>query len=323
MQYTKEVIDSPAQTGVMPAKSNTFRGIMLCASAVFFFACLDIVTKKLAAVYNVPLVLFVRYAGNLLLLLALFAPTQGVSLMKTQRTGLAIVRGLCLVVSSFFVGIALQRMPVAESTSIVFLAPLLVLLLAKPLLNEKIGVLGFLAAGLGFSGVLLIVRPGAGLDALGVACGLFAAILLAAYYLLSRLLAPERSETLLLYVVLLGSAGYGALLPWCLKGQAPTSLQLLLFLSLGLIAGVGHFLFTIAYRHAPASTLAPINYLQLPWAGLLGWLTFGHTPDRLSITGICIVVLSGFMIALKSRRGKVLTDHSNPCEKQMEQSISS
>jgi len=166
-------------------------------------------------------------------------------------------------------------------------------------------VLGFLAAGLGFSGVFLIVRPGAGLDALGVVCGIIAAILVAAYHLLSRLLATEKSETLLLYVVAIGSAAYGVLLPWCLKGPTPTSMQLLLFLSLGLSAGLGHFLFTVAYRFAPASTLAPINYLQLLWAGLLGWLIFGHAPDTLGITGIGIVVLSGFVAALKSRSTKV------------------
>ncbi|MBL8995204.1 MAG: DMT family transporter, partial [Spirochaetia bacterium] len=280
------------------------RGIALCASAVFFFALLDIVTKKLAADYNVPLILFVRYAGNLLFLLAFFAPRQGVNLIKTRRSGLATLRALCLVVSSLFVGIAIKRMPVAECTSIFFLAPLFVLLLAKPILNEKIGALGFLSAGLGFSGVFLVVRPAAGLDALGVVCAFIAAILVAAYHLLSRLLAAEKSESLLLYVVAIGSASYGILLPWCLKGPAPTPVELLLFSSIGLIAALGHFLFTVAYRYAPASTLAPINYLQLLWAGLLGWLIFDHAPDALGMTGIGIVVLSGFVAALKSGGGK-------------------
>ncbi len=288
-------------------QAKPFQGILLCAVAVFFFACLDIVTKKLATLYNVPLVLFVRYVGNLLILLALFAPTGGTSLLKTKRTGWAIIRALCLVVSSLFAGIALERMPVAESTSIFFLAPLLVIFLAKPLLKEKIGVFGFLAAALGFIGVLLIVRPGAGLDLLGIVCGLITAVLIAAYHLLSRLLASEKSETLLLYVVLLGSVGYGALLPWSLKGPAPSVDHLLLFLGLGLIAGIGHFLFALAYRYAPVSTLSPIHYLQLPWAGFLGWLTFGHSPDKVSITGMGIVVLSGLMVVLKSRAGEKLS----------------
>lgn len=283
---------------------DLFRGIALCASAVFFFALLDIVTKKLAVLYNVPLVLLVRYAGSLILLLAVFAPRQKTNLVKVRRPGLAFVRALCLVISSLFVGMALRRMPVAESTSIFFLAPLLVIFLAKPFLNEKIGALGILAAALGFSGALLIVRPGAGLDPLGVVYGLVAAVLIALYHVLSRFLASEKSETLLLYVVVLGSVGYGVFLPWFLKGPALEPPYLWLFLSLGLVAGVGHFLFTAAYRYAPASVLAPISYLQLPWAGFLGWMIFGHVPDKVSAFGMSIVALSGFIAGLKSGGNK-------------------
>ena len=70
---------------------------------------------------------------------------------------------------------------------------------------------------------------------------------------------------------------------------------------MGMTGGVGHFLYTAAYRHSPASLLAPMNYLQLIWAGVLGWLVFNHVPDTLSIVGMCIIIMSGAIIAIKSR----------------------
>jgi drug/metabolite transporter (DMT)-like permease len=67
-------------------------------------------------------------------------------------------------------------------------------------------------------------------------------------------------------------------------------------------SGLGHFLFTQAHRYAPASTLAPVGYLQLVFAGLLGWVVFGHMPDALSIFGMGVIVASGAMILLKPRK---------------------
>lgn len=300
---TAPVEEGPC-SGAKDGSTNpkVFRGILLMFCAVALFACLDMLTKRLASAYSIPTILFFRFSGNLLLLLAIFGPTQRGQALRTRRMPVAVSRALCLVVSSFFVGLALQRMPVAESTSIVFLAPIIVLLLARPFLGEKIGGWGYIAAGFGFTGMILIARPGAGLDPLGVAYGGLAAILIAAYQMLSKVLSTEKTETLLLYVALLGSAVYGAVLPWGTKGPIPTALGGLLFLSLGLLAAAGHFLFTAAYRYAPASILAPIQYLQLLWAGLLGWFVFGHAPDRLSLAGMAILAGSGAIAVFQRNR---------------------
>jgi drug/metabolite transporter (DMT)-like permease len=83
-------------------------------------------------------------------------------------------------------------------------------------------------------------------------------------------------------------------------------MELILLLSMGLTGGLGHYLFTLAYRHAPASILAPMTYLQLLWAGLMGWLIFGTIPDSTSLIGMAIIAASGFIIALKSRFTKAV-----------------
>jgi len=286
-----------------PTSSHPFRGMLLFVSALFLFACLDTTTKYLATRYNVPLVVAIRYIVHCLLMIVILVPHQGRKLFQTHRKGLVLVRAASLAITSLFIGLALRRMPVAETSAITFLAPMLVVLLARPILGERIGVLGWLAAVTGFLGVLLIARPGSGLDAIGIACALCAVAGLVIYQLLSRVLtSTERTITLLFYSALIGSIGYGIFLPWFWGGEAPTFIVLLLFLSMGITGGLGHFLYTAAYRHATASLLAPISYLQLVWAGLLGWLVFDHVPDHLSILGMAIVAASGVMIAIKSRQ---------------------
>ena len=285
-----------------PEHGDPLRGVLLLLAALFLFAGMDTTTKVLTAHYEAPRVVAMRYILHGLLMVLLLAPTQGRRLVQTQRTGLVLVRAASLAIASLLVGLALQRMPVAETTSIVFLAPLLVVLLARPVLGERIGLLGWLAAVTGFLGVLLIVRPASGLDTVGVFCALGAAGATVVYFLLSRVLVrTEQTLSLLFYAALVGAVGFGLELPWSWGGPAPSRLELILFLFVGSAAGLGHFLMTAAYRHAPASLLAPMNNLQLLWAGLLGWLVFAHVPDHLSLLGMGVVAASGAMSALAPR----------------------
>ena len=278
------------------------RGALLILTGVFLFACMDTTIKYLTAFYPAPLVVAVRYIVHFLLMVVLLAPSQGRKLIQTQRTGLVLVRAACLAAGSLAFALALKRMPVAEASAILFVAPLLVLLVAGTFLREKVGSFGWIAAITGFAGMLLIARPGGGLDAIGVVLALCAAATTATYQLLSRVLASTESTiAMLFYTAIVGAICFGAVLPWFWTGPAPTPLQLLLFLTIGALGGLGHFVFTAAHRHAPASALAPLQYVQLLWAGLLGWAVFGHVPEGLSILGMIVVAVAGTLVALKSQ----------------------
>lgn len=308
-QPIEPVVDSDVPIGLPPpADPHLLRGIALFAVGVLVLAGMDTTIKLLVARYEVPLVVGVRYVVNCLLMVAILGPSQGRRLLETRRTGLVILRGCCLAAASIFSGFALARLPVAESTSIMFLAPTIVLLAAGPLLGERIGALGWAAAIAGFAGVLLIARPGAGLEPVGVLLALATALLTAAYQLLSRMLAgSERTATLLFYTVLIGAIVYGLVSPWFWDGRIPGTIDLLLFLSVGAYSGIGHYLFTAAHRFAPASVLAPIGYVQVVWAGLFGWMVFGHVPTLLALAGMVVIIAAGAVIALKptlERRAK-------------------
>lgn len=305
----REVVEV-AETGhieVVPVPDTTqgrpLLGVLMVMGSVLIFAANDTVTKVLVSQYPVPLVAATRYAVHLLLMMLLVAPRMGARLFRTKRTGLVLLRSLCLAVSTLCMGLALQRMPVPESVAIIFLAPILVVLMAGPILGERVVAASWVAAIAGFGGVLLIVRPGGVLDPLGVVFVLIAVGTSVIYYLLSRVLAAtEHTLTLLFYTALVGTACFSLMLPWSLAGPVPDLPTLAMFLSQGVAAGLGHYLFTAAHREATASLLAPVGYTQLVWVGILSWLIFGHVPDFLTLVGMGIVGLAGITIAVVSTR---------------------
>lgn len=292
----------------MNRPQHPFTGVLLAASALLLFAFMDACTKYLTALYPVPIVVAMRYLIHLGLMILLLAPFHSKTLLKINRKKLVWLRGLCLVLVSLFMGLALQRMPLAETTAICFSAPLIVAVLAAPVLQEKIGAIGWLAVLMGFAGVLLVARPGSGLDAWGIVFAFLAAASGATYQMMSRILAPtENASAMLFYGALIGSIIFGLTFPIFWQGTTPTPLDISLFLFMGAAGGFGHYLFTLAFRHAPASMLAPVTYLQLLWALIIGWLIFNTTPDNMSLIGMIIIASSGLLIAFKSRKKSTQT----------------
>lgn len=285
---------------------HPLRGTVLFMVGLAMFACLDATTKYLTAHYDVPLIVAARYGVNLLLMVALLAPRHGRQMLTIRRPRWVIVRALSLSVASVAMGLALQRMPVAETSAILFFAPVVVILAAGPLLGERVGTAALFPAALGFAGVLLIVRPGSGLDPIGILFALIAMLANATYQILSRhLIATERNIALLFYTTLTGTLIFGALAPWFLGHHTPSLRELAFFFSLGVYGGLGHYLFTAAFRETSASVLAPMNYMQLLFVGLLGWLAFGHLPDAISLIGMAIIAGSGVLVALRTRQPPV------------------
>jgi drug/metabolite transporter (DMT)-like permease len=286
--------------------AGVLRSILLLLGALFLFVLLDATAKHLGQTYPVPMLVWARYAVHFVLMVVLLGPSMRGRLVSTGRPRRQVVRALCLLAVTFFGMAALARMPLAETTAIVFAAPLIVTLLAGPLLGERIGALRWAAVLVGFAGVLLIARPGSGLVMEGVLLALAAAVSYAIYQILTRqLTATENPVTMLFYTALVGTGAMTVLLPWIWGGPQPDLKDALLIASLGIYGGTGHFLLIRAFRDAPASTLSPILYVQLVWATLVGWLAFGHFPDGLALAGILIIGAAGAMIALQGRgRGR-------------------
>ena len=276
---------------------------LLFLTALLLFAALDATAKHLSAFIAVPLLVWARYLVHLVIMLLAVAPSMGRRLIVTERPWLMSLRGLTLVAVTLLGQLALKTLPLAETTALIFVAPLLVALLAAPLLGEKVRLRTWLATIAGFVGVLLIARPGGSLFGPGVAYALGAALSYAAYQILTRkLAASEHPMRLLFYTALLGTLAMLPVLPAYWDGVWPTPMQSLLIVSLGLYGGIGHFLLIRAFHETSASLLAPLIYTQLVWATLLGWLVFDHFPDLLTVVGMMVIGASGLSLAIRWRR---------------------
>lgn len=268
-------------------------------SAVFCFALLDATSKHLSQTFNVPLLVWARYSVHLLLMLILFGPSRRLRLIATARPIAQIARALLLVGVTGFAMAAFRVMPLAETTALLFITPLIVALLAGPMLGEHVGSRRWLAALAGFGGTLLIVRPSGDLPADGIVFAMLAALCYSFYHVQTRRLAStEQPLTMVFYTALVGTVTMSLALPWNWYGPMPSVGQAIMIASLALYGGLGHYLLTHAFRHATASRLAPFLYAQLIWATLLGGLWHGQWPDLISIAGMTVIVGCGIFAAM-------------------------
>lgn len=282
---------------------HPLRGVLLFLAALFLFAALDATAKYMSVFFAVPLLVWARYLVHFVIMLVAVAPGMGREIIVTRRPWLMTFRALTLVGVTLLGQLALKTLPLAETTALVFITPLLVALLAGPLLGEQVRLRTWLATIAGFAGVLLIARPGGALVGPGVAYALGAALCYAVYQILTRkLAATEHPTRLLFYTALVGTLSMSLVLPAYWDGQLPNPTQSLLIISLGLYGGIGHFLLIRAFREAPASTLAPLLYIQLIWATLLGWYVFQELPDLPAIVGMLVIGASGLSLAIRWRR---------------------
>jgi drug/metabolite transporter (DMT)-like permease len=279
------------------------RGILQMLAAVLCFALLDATAKHLSQKFPVPMLVWARYTLHFVLMLLFLAPTLRWNLVATRRPVLQIVRALMLVGVTGFAMAAFRHLPLAETTALLFITPLIVALLAGPFLGERLRPLHWAASVCGFGGALLIARPDGALNATGLALVVAAALCYSVYQIQTRLLSPtENTLTMLFYTALVGTAGMTLAAPLYWSGPLPDWREGLMIASLGLYGGTGHFLLISAFRHAPATTLSPFLYVQLIWATLLGWLVFGHWPDGATLLGMAVIAARSASLALTQRR---------------------
>lgn len=277
------------------------RGILFMVAATFLFAIMDVVSKLLAQSYPPVEVVAARYIVQAVLMLVILAPTQGMSMVRSHRPGLQIVRGALLCISSLMFVAALAVMPIAEAAAIGSSAPLMVVLLSIPLLRERVGTPSRVAVGVGFLGALIIIRPGAEIFTWAALLPLFSAICGATYQVLTRKVSGiDGTITSLFYPAMVGTVLLGCVVPFVWVTPQST-LDALFMLCIGAAATGGHFLMIKSLTHAPASIASSITYTQLIFSMISGYVIFGQFPDGWSLVGMAVVVFAGLFIASRHR----------------------
>jgi len=277
-------------------------GIALMCGAVATFSCLDSTAKYLNHHMDTLQVVWARYTGAFLLALIVSNPVTRPGLMITKRPLLQIGRSSLLFGSTVLNFIALRWLQLDEALSILFSTPFLVAALSGPILGEWIGVRRWIAILVGFSGVLLVTRPGFGGIHPAAALSMLSAICYAFYSISTRVLArTDTNETTLFYTNLVGAMAMLPIVPFVWTTPHETLIIVLMTIT-GAFASIGHYMLIAAHRRAPASTLAPFIYSQLVWVLILGYVVFDNLPSGWTIAGAVIVVGSGLYILNRERQ---------------------
>jgi len=274
------------------------KGAALMCSAMLVIPFMNATAKWLGGNFPITEVVWARYAGHLLFMIVLFAPRHGAGLFRSVAPKIQLARSALLLTSTICYFTALKYLPLPTAASISFTSPVIVVLLAIPLLGERVGIKRWLAVLLGFLGMLVIIRPGIEGTHWSGLLVLVSATCFAMYQILTRRIAGRDSpETTITYTAVVGTAVLSFIVPWDFQMPQGT-LQWLLICAIGFIAAIGHYLIVLAYQYAPASVLSPLNYVQLIGATSLSILLFGQIPDPITWVGAAMIVAASAYVTL-------------------------
>ncbi len=264
--------------------------------AMTLIPVMDGFAKLLSARYPTLEIVWARYFFHFILLLPLVVHRYGLGAFALQRPGLQLFRGSLLMVSTACFFSAIATIPLADTLAIVFVYPFIVTALSPLLLSERVGVWRWGAVVVGFIGALIVIRPGFQALSPAMLMALAAGCIYAVYVLVTRKMAGSDPplKTLLMTGVV-GTVVMTLLLPFVWVTPTPT--DLVIMISLGILAAAGHFMIIVAHEWASAPQLAPYSYVEIVSATTVGYLMFGDLPAALTWLGIAIIVLSGIVIA--------------------------
>lgn len=285
-----------------PAAGNIRRGILWMLATGVFFVSLDATAKYLTRWYPVFEIVWARYFFHTIFAIA-WAGSRLPSVMRKPRLGMQFLRGFFLVVTTVLYFAAIRTMPLADATSIMFLSPILVTALSVPLLGEQVGVRRWIGVAVGFTGALIIVRPGAGVLQLAAILAIVSAGINALYQITTRILNRTDhplATNILSAVVGTLSASVGLAFAWV----TPDLRGWLLMALAGLCGVIGHYCMIKSLEAAPPAAVVPFSYVGLIWSTSYGYFLWGDLPDGWTVLGALIIIGSGLYIFYREQMKK-------------------
>ena len=313
------------------AASSPLGGALCASAAVICFSLNDVSIKFISGDYALHQIVLFRSVIGLGLLLGLLVPfSGGLPSLRTNRLGLHLLRGLCVVFANlcFFLGLA--SLQLAEGTAIFFISPLLITVFSVLFLKETVGPHRWAAIFVGLVGVVIILRPGTSAFQIASLLPVAAAFGYAFLHMLTRYIGKTESAltmsfyiqvTFLLICCLFGLVtGTGQFaghenpsVEFLLRAwTTPQANDLVFFLLIGFASAFGGFFISQAYRHNEAGYIAPFEYIAMPLAILWGYLVFQDWPDQLSFLGMGLIIGSGLYVIWREIRAKTAVVPDTP-----------
>lgn len=281
--------------------NQPLRGIAWMMTGVICGVSLDVCVKWLLDGYSLAQVVFLRSLFGFLFLVAIFTALGRLPRLRTSRPKGHALRSVLSFVSAFTFFFALKHIPLAEAITIAFAAPLLVTALSVPLLGEHVGLPRWSAVIVGFSGVVIAMRPGPSMLQPATVSLLVCVV---AYALLAitarRMAADETPESLAtwVYPVTLAALIWPTWQSW----TPPDAFGWLLLIAAGILSALAFLCINAAYRWANASVVVPFEYTALVWATAAGALIWNEMPDRWVLSGAAVIIASGLFILYRESR---------------------
>jgi drug/metabolite transporter (DMT)-like permease len=299
-----DMSDSPLQRrAITEAQRRVLVAVALMVVASLFFASCDIAAKLMRQTAPASLVTWLRYVVYVAVAVPYVLARRGPTVFRPRHPWLCGLRGACAVSSTtlFITGLAFLDVP--TNTALHFMSPIYMTVLAVVVLRERVAVRQWLAALIGFCGVLIIVRPGTDAMSAAVLFPIGSGVAWAVGALLVRLMPDESAETIFLWTGIVGAAI--ASLTVVPDFRLPGGIEWLYALGGSLAFAVAHIMMVTAMQMAPLSLLAPISYVQIVFTGILSVAVVGAAPDLATIAGSVLVAVGGLESARqgRSRRG--------------------
>lgn len=269
-------------------------------AAMLSIPLVDGLAKHLSVGYSPLFLSWARYAVACLIVLPFAAAVHGPRLFPAERRAAHVLRTVFLVTAMTLYFFSIARIPLATAVSTYFVGPIIAVLLSVTLLKERMTFRKALSLALGVVGSIVILRPGGSTDP-GILLALGAGIFFAFYLIATREAAQESDPVkTLAFQCVVGTALLTpqAMVSW----STPAWSDLLFFAGLGLFSAISHILSIVAFRLADASTLAPLVYVELIGAALIGYLAFDEVPGTPTIVGAGFIVAAGLVLLQRRRR---------------------
>ena len=282
---------------------NRLTGIGLVSLTYLVFALLDGSAKWLVGSMPVIMVVWLRFATQVVVGGAVLFPIKGMALVTTSHWRWHLVRALMFMAMTGINFWALQYLQLTVTSSIFFSVPLIIALASASFLGEKLAPGKWVAIITGFAGVLVIVRPWGAEFHPAMLASVVNALLYAVFMMMTRRLAAYDSPETIQYLPAVGAAI--GLAPFALAAwETPEGwLEWSVACLTGVLGGLGHYLLALAHRYAPASVIAPFLYQQVIYMALFGYIVFGDVPGASVWAGAVIVIGSGlYLFSRESRR---------------------
>src|SRR5262245_19706379 len=268
----------PRVTGARERSENAVAGILWMLMTALWFIALDTVAKELLTRSHLSLgqVVWGRFFFHFLIGIgsALIWRTH----LASKAPGWQLARSSLLFVTTILFNAGLTTTPLATATAIMFLSPIMLTALSHLILGEHVGPRRWFGVAAGFLGAMIIVRPGAEGFNHGALLFLAAALVNSVYQMATRRVSQHDSpQCSFFYTALVGGvlSTFAAPFSWA----APSNIDWLLLITMGILGGVGHLFLIFAFDRAPAAILAPFAYSALIWASISGFILFGEIPD--------------------------------------------